>query len=178
MATTTTTMMLLMATVDRAEEFDDDDDGDDDDDDDDAVAATRAGQAFAVRCVSACPQPCAACSRALSQRQLASLSVIQKPSQWNALPKPFSGAAIWRSHAESTFAAFSNCRTPSAENAPASCSHRSSLTPYRRAKLSPFPDILVAVLTLARGSVRCNDRSAVQTSSKGLRCSCGAGAAK
>ena len=52
-----TTMMVMMMMVD-----DDDDDGDDDDD---AVAAPRAGQAFAGRCVSACHQLRAAWRRAL-----------------------------------------------------------------------------------------------------------------
>ena len=44
---------------------------------------------FAVRCVSACPHASAACSRALSQRPVASSSVIQKPFHWNALSEPF-----------------------------------------------------------------------------------------
>ena len=49
MTTTSTTMMVSLMMV-----------GDDDDDDDDAVAAPRAGQAFAGRCVSARQQLCAA----------------------------------------------------------------------------------------------------------------------
>ena len=96
MTTTTTTVIVMMVMVDHDEDYDDDDD--DDDDDDATGAAPSAGQAFAGRCVSARHQLRAPSRKGRSHRTLASAPSIQKPYHWNALPMPFCGAAMLRSH--------------------------------------------------------------------------------